>query len=128
VLKKVSDDPDRLTEASKTTSPDAWLQCANCGHDITRPVSAIEVNGDHLHTVFNPAGLLFRVRCFRDAPGVVEHGDPTDHFTWFKGYRWRFAHCRGCGQHIGWGYQGEADGFFGLIATKFRDSAPQHKR
>jgi len=112
------------TERETTTAPraeaDDPLFCHRCEHLVTRERWAISCNGDHHHTVFNPAGHLFRVRCFEDAPGAGEAGEPTDEFTWFPGYLWRFAMCRGCGDHLGWFYEGERAPltFFGLIATK----------
>lgn len=126
MLKKVDDAPGRpgerpSTEFDEALSPEDWLVCARCEHGVTREAWAIPVNGDHLHTVFNPAGHLFRVRCFSNAPGAAVAGEPTDHFTWFKGYVWRFALCAGCGEHLGWVYDGDAgDRFFGLVAPKLR--------
>ena len=47
-------------------------------------------------------------------------GDPTGDHTWFAGYLWCFALCRGCGRHLGWHYQsdGGGDNFFGLIKDR----------
>ncbi|WP_239988599.1 cereblon family protein [Paramagnetospirillum kuznetsovii] len=75
------------------------------------------MNGDHEHVVFNPAGLLFRILCFRDATGAAADGAASGVFTWFSGYLWRLAACRACGAHLGWRYEGAAEPriFFGLI-------------
>ena len=75
------------------------------------------MNGAHEHTVFNPAGRIFTIGCFKEAPGADSIGPATDDFTWFKGYDWQIALCRGCNVHIGWQYTGaEAPAvFFGLI-------------
>ena len=123
MLKKVDERPvsDPAPVKADAPSADDWLVCARCGSRVTREQWAISVNGDHLHTVFNPAGHLFRVRCFADAPGAATAGEPTDHFSWFKGYVWRFALCAECGEHLGWVYDGDAPAaFFGLIAPKLR--------
>ena len=91
--------------------------CAQCGAFMTRPAMAMRMGGDHEHVFFNPAGHVFRVVCFRDAPGAVAVGSPTDAFTWFKGFDWRVALCKGCGAHVGWMYEGIGPPavFFGLI-------------
>ncbi|MEQ8665806.1 MAG: cereblon family protein [Rhodospirillales bacterium] len=127
MLKRIDEgtgQPGDSPEIGEAPDADDWLVCVRCGHAITREQWAIAVNGDHHHTVFNPAGHLFRVRCFADAPGAVTAGEPTDHFTWFRGYLWCFALCGGCGEHLGWSYDGTAlDRFFGLIATKLRAGA-----
>lgn len=123
MLKKIDDRPgpsaDESGAALFKSEAEDWLQCVRCGHDVTRAAWAIGIDGDHEHTVFNPAGRLFRVRCFSAAPGVTTTGESTDYFSWFKGYVWCFALCRGCGEHLGWAYSGAAGGrFFGLIGPK----------
>lgn len=91
--------------------------CARCGALVTRPALGIRMGGEHEHVVFNPAGMIFRVLCFADAPGAVAVGNASPHFTWFRGYTWRIALCRSCDAHIGWMYEGSGSPavFFGLI-------------
>lgn len=91
--------------------------CVRCGAFVTRGRFGIRMNGEHEHVVFNPAGILFRVMCFSDAPGAVAVGNASDQFTWFKGFTWRIALCKGCGVHMGWMYEGTGAPavFFGLI-------------
>jgi hypothetical protein len=91
--------------------------CARCGAFMTRARFGIRMNGEHEHVVFNPAGILFRVVCFTDAPGAVAVGNASDQFSWFKGFTWRIALCKGCGAHMGWMYEGGGAPavFFGLI-------------
>lgn len=93
--------------------------CARCGAFMTRARLGIRMNGEHEHVVFNPAGLVFRIVCFSDAPGAVAVGNASDQFTWFKGFTWRLALCKGCGTHMGWMYEGTGAPavFFGLIRT-----------
>ena len=93
------------------------IYCAGCGTLVTRSGWRISRNGDHEHTVFNPVGQLYRVVCFKQAPGVAAVGAPSGEFTWFKGYAWQIAYCRGCDTHLGWQYLGP-DVFFGLIRDK----------
>lgn len=98
---------------------DDEIFCANCDHSVTRSRWRIAVNGDHQHTVFNPAGQLFRVVCFKDAPGVDAVGLPSTEFTWFKGHAWQIGHCKGCGVHIGWRFK-NGDEFYGLIGDRLQ--------
>lgn len=95
------------------------LHCARCGGRITHADQAFAANGAHEHVVFNPAGMVFRVACFHDAPGVQTVGEASGEFSWFKGYAWRIAQCRACGIHLGWRYDGAQTPlvFFGLIRT-----------
>ncbi|MBI5165051.1 MAG: hypothetical protein HY985_14260 [Magnetospirillum sp.] len=93
--------------------------CIRCGQFVTRTSWALRMGGDHEHVLFNPAGVIFRVACFADAPGVVAVGSASGQFTWFRGYLWRVALCRGCDTHLGWMYEGTGAPavFFGLIRT-----------
>ncbi len=97
------------------------LFCRPCGYGITGKDQSIEVNGVHEHTLFNPAGVVFHLGCFRNAPGCVQAGPATSEFTWFKGYVWRFSLCRNCGVHLGWQYQQDEARFFGLILALLRE-------
>ena len=95
------------------------LLCVGCGTPVTDQAEAIEVAGAHHHRRTNPAGLTFDIACFARAPGCAEAGPATAEHSWFPGYRWRVAVCRGCGGHLGWGFRG-ADRFFGLIRDRLR--------
>lgn len=91
--------------------------CARCGTLMTRGSLGIRMNGDHEHVVFNPAGMMFRVACFKDAPGAVAVGNVSDQFSWFRGFTWRIALCKTCDAQMGWMYEGAGAPavFFGLI-------------
>jgi hypothetical protein len=107
--------------ADQAASPEEEeIYCAACRTLVTRGRWRIAVNGAHEHTVFNPAGIVFTVLCFREAIGAASVGRASDVFTWFKGYAWRIAVCAACGQHLGWRYEGEAlpPVFFGLIRDR----------
>lgn len=90
------------------------LLCAACAHPVTDEGAAMEAGGSHHHFVTNPSGVEFGLGCFRRAPGCRLAGAPTREFTWFAGCRWRYALCGGCGEHLGWYYDGAAE-FYGLI-------------
>lgn len=93
--------------------------CAQCGRLVTRAAWRLSMNGAHEHVVFNPAGIVFRVACFKEAPGAIAIGAASGEFTWFKGWDWRMAACAGCNAHLGWRYEGDPapQVFFGLIGA-----------
>jgi hypothetical protein len=91
------------------------LLCARCAHPVTAGGWAREVAGRHDHSFVNPHGYLFRIGCFRLAPGCVPQGEELGEYTWFPGYRWQIAHCGGCDTHLGWGFAGSDDRFHGLV-------------
>jgi hypothetical protein len=115
--------PERRDEIDAELSTDDTLYCAVCGVLMTRGRWRVLRRDAHEHTVFNPAGRVFTIVCFKEAPGAVAQGSPSDEFTWFPGYRWMVAACRGCSIHIGWRYDG-ADVFFGLIKGRLTDRKP----
>jgi hypothetical protein len=91
--------------------------CVCCGALVTHGRWEMSLNGGHEHVFFNPAGLVFRILCFREAPGAASQGPASGVFSWFRGYLWRLAVCRACDAHLGWRYEGGAEPriFFGLI-------------
>jgi hypothetical protein len=95
--------------------PEKGLFCRFCSHLITSEEHSLAVNGRHRHTFFNPAGIIYEIRCFGSAEGCSLHGPPTDEFTWFAGYIWRLALCASCFAHLGWSFSSTNDLFYGLI-------------
>ena len=94
------------------------LLCRLCLHPITDRVAALARNGSHLHTNSNPAGLVFTIGLFGEAPGCDVVGPPTLDYSWFAGYGWEIASCRKCFFHLGWRFsRHDADLFFGLIVS-----------
>ena len=103
-----ADQPQQLTRPV--------LLCDRCHAEITTPEDRIEQRGGHIHVCTNPAGVTFRIGCFRQADGCTEVGASSAEHTWFPGYRWRIAVCGRCLTHLGWLYVSEVnDHFAGLI-------------
>lgn len=88
--------------------------CRRCGAAIAHEDDRIVVGESELHTFVNPDGAVFRLTCFALAPGCVEVGEPTKHWTWFPGHAWQVAVCRACRTHLGWRFSGP-DVFWGVI-------------
>ncbi len=114
--KEREDEPERAQETASEGR--RLVRCARCAHALTDTKARIEKDGAHRHAFVNPAGVSFRIGCFRDAPGCVEVGDGETFWSWFSGYAWRHALCGGCGAHVGWSYRGAGDGFWGLIVDR----------
>lgn len=91
------------------------LRCAVCGSRITSRRESLAVNGAAEHVFANPFGYVFRIGCFKQAPGCGRMGDYTPEHSWFSGYGWCFALCASCRTHLGWHYRSEESSFFGLI-------------
>ncbi len=97
------------------------LLCRRCHLLITSARERLEKDGSHLHTFFNPAGIVYEIGCFRNAPGCLPFGPSSTEFAWFSGYSWQVVYCRGCQQHLGWRFAGE-DRFYGLIVNKLAEA------
>lgn len=99
------------------------LLCAQCRALIAEEPRNIEVGGAHTHTFTNPAGIVFHIACFANAPGVATVGGENSAYSWFPGFVWRIALCARCGEHLGWRFRSEltASYFFGLISNKLSE-------
>jgi hypothetical protein len=97
---------------------EGWIVCARCGGFVTESRARSSVNGAHEHTFINPAGVIFRVGCFSEAPGVRPAGEESSHWTWFAGFAWQVALCRSCAEHVGWNYRNADSRFVALIADR----------
>jgi hypothetical protein len=114
VATEVHADPLRVDE------PTRWLECLHCNQKVTKTSDRVEVDGKHLHSFINPAGVIYRIGCFGSAVGVVEVGEASAVFTWFAGNVWRVALCVGCERHLGWGFHGGESQFYGLVLAELK--------
>jgi hypothetical protein len=105
--------------AARTARPGAGgrLLCRACRADVTNTAQRIEIAGAHAHQRTNPAGISFDFGCFSDAPGCGQSGPAVSEHSWFPGYRWQVALCRGCREHLGWLFRGEGR-FYGLVLDR----------
>lgn len=111
------DFPDTDLDEEELQKEEEILRCFLCQRKVTSPDQAISVNGRHEHTFFNPAGIVFEIRCFRLAPGCFVRGAPTIEFTWFGGFTWQYSHCSNCKTHLGWFFSSSFESFHGLIRS-----------
>ena len=108
-----------IAEDEQDSKASRRIICAACSYPITTERQRIEMNGGHEHRFVNPAGVVFHVGCFQQAPGCVAQGVPTTQFTWFPGFAWNYALCNACSTLLGWKYHGaDAGPFFGLILNR----------
>lgn len=108
------------TGAGKKEQKEVPLICTHCSTPITSNSQAVRVLGLHEHVFFNPAGIAFEIRCFRQAPGCLVQGNLTAEFSWFDNYSWQFATCSNCLAQLGWFFVSaqRRNSFFGLITSK----------
>lgn len=112
VAEVVEEEPE-----SEQTEEEA-IVCAECGHEITNHRHKMSKGGGFEHSFANPAGIVFQIGCFEEAPGVGAMGEESSEFSWFEGYTWQVVICRGCMTHLGWQYWSEGDTFYGLILPR----------
>jgi hypothetical protein len=99
------------------------LCCVVCGQVVTDERHRVSVHGASEHRFMNPAGFVYALGCFAEAPGCRMRGAPTDEFTWFPGYTWCYALCAGCDSHLGWLFEGgQWSRFFGLILNRLAEA------
>ncbi|BBD09676.1 cereblon family protein [Desulfovibrio ferrophilus] len=92
------------------------LLCRGCRTMITTDDTRINVSGKHRHVFANPAGYLYELGCFSQAPGCSHEGAPSWEFTWFPGHSWQIQVCRSCNALMGWSFRPPSgNGFSGLI-------------
>jgi hypothetical protein len=105
-------------KAAATEHGGRLLVCAVCRHGIAPASARTARSGRHAHTFANPHGFVFHIGCFATAPGCRAAGGPSADFTWFPGFAWQIAVCRGCGEHLGWLFRSTAEAFCGLILDR----------
>ncbi|MGH8548180.1 MAG: cereblon family protein [Methylococcales bacterium] len=110
-----------LSELEESRVP---LKCAACGSIITYREAGINLGGQHARWLTNPSGYSFYVGCFDSAPGCSQLGNETAAHSWFPGYAWTIALCKGCGFHLGWRFRSRVDEFHGLILDRLVSTAP----
>lgn len=107
--------PDTDESLRRTDETGKRIICRACGNPITGSAARMEVNGKHEHVFFNPHGYMFELGCFLTAPGTIRVGPPSADFSWFTGHTWQITVCGRCNVHIGWYYDLNGSGFYGLI-------------
>lgn len=112
----LADPVEEVKKKTKKKEKKALL-CRACGQTISSEDERIKVNDSHFHTCTNPAGFVFDIGCFRDAPGCTQLGPSSADHTWFAGYDWQIAICANCREHMGWLYL-NSDRFYGLIIAR----------
>ena len=124
---RVSKSPDLKALWHRTEDRDKGILCRVCSHLITSPEEMVEKADRHVYTFKNPAGIVYTIGCFQNAPGCLSLGTSTNEFTWFPGFLWNFAVCRRCFSHLGWFYQSPSgDSFYGLILNQLINRSSYH--
>jgi len=124
------DEPVQEDRVRASDAPDERILCAACGHEITSADARLTKAGRHQHTCVNPSGYVYRILCFRRAPGCVGTGSWSSFYSWFQGYAWQIACCGSCSMHLGWAFDPDAapedaEPFWGLIADRIAEPPRQ---
>lgn len=123
---KILDETIAEPEEEEIEDEYAEIYCKLCGYPVTKIEYMTARQGSHRHVFTNPAGITFEIGLFNEAHGCVNITEPTFEHTWFKGYAWSVSVCRGCGNHLGWFWQGIEDKFYGLILDRIIEGPVTH--
>lgn len=107
-----------ISIAQEQPEEEQVVRCRFCEAAITNAANKIERSGNHLHTFFNPAGVVYEIGCFSVARGCSQYGWSSMEFAWFAEYRWQLAHCSFCNEQLGWFFSSVDDSFYGLIVSR----------
>lgn len=114
--------PEGLEDVDVRDEQERVIRCAACGARVTKEAFRITMNGAHEHEFMNPSGIRFVIQCFSAASGCVAEGERSTVWSWFPGFAWEIALCRGCGAHLGWSFHSlESQGtrtFYGLVKER----------
>jgi len=113
-----TDLPETVAADQPVADPEEAILCSTCRAQVTERRQAVSVRGTHIHTFFNPAGIIYEICCFSRAEGCAVYGESTAEFSWFAGSRWQYAVCATCQAHLGWFFTLPASSFFGLIRNR----------
>jgi len=102
--------------------PQETWRCAACGHEIASDADRIPLEGQPTRAFVNPAGIEYVILGFREASGCIAAGGRSAYWSWFAGFSWQLALCGGCGAHLGWSFESDAERFYGLVVDRL--SAP----
>jgi hypothetical protein len=105
-------------DAAARVDDDRRVYCRACAGFVALSQARLSVNGAQEHSFVNPEGLMFRIGCFAEAPGLSPLGEPSSHWTWFTGFSWQAGVCAGCGTHLGWSYRNASLRFVALILDR----------
>lgn len=116
--------PQEITQTKTRQKSDSAkiYVCRFCEKFITHSRERLFVEGKFEHTFFNPHGIVFHILTFKACEGIHLTGELTFEFSWFSGTAWRIALCADCWSHLGWFYQGQESGFFGLIQSHLKET------
>ncbi|OUS23795.1 hypothetical protein A9Q99_27570 [Gammaproteobacteria bacterium 45_16_T64] len=81
------------------------IACKACHYTITSPLCLYPIQGSAHHVFTNPSGMTFDLQTFDNTEGCIISGTLLKQFSWFPGYCWQYAYCKGCGEHLGWHYE-----------------------
>ncbi|XP_012226592.1 protein cereblon isoform X1 [Linepithema humile] len=127
----------RLQREMKYLVEDNIYVCVNCESFIGRQSHMFPMNREGPQgTYVNPGGVIHETITFYHVQGVMlSDTPPSTEYSWFPGYAWTIAICKGCLHHVGWKFTAtESDlrpkAFWGLTrrSLKNRDLKVKKKK
>ncbi|KAG5307589.1 CRBN protein, partial [Pseudoatta argentina] len=94
----------RLQREIKYLVEDKIYVCVNCESFIGRQSHMFPMNKEGPQGSYvNPGGVIHETITFYHVQGVLlNNSDPSTEYSWFPGYAWTIAICKGCRHHVGW--------------------------
>jgi len=78
--------------------------CSTCRAPLGKHTDIVPMNKEGLQAAYcNPAGAIHETVTLYHAKNIVLNREPPSTVcSWFPGYAWTIASCKGCGFHVGW--------------------------
>ncbi|KAL6433699.1 hypothetical protein ACFW04_005755 [Cataglyphis niger] len=94
----------RLQRELKYLMEDKIYVCVNCESFIGRQSHMFPMNKEGPQgTYVNPGGIIHETITFYHVQGIMlSDAAPSTEYSWFPGYAWTIAICKGCHHHVGW--------------------------
>ncbi|KAL8602511.1 hypothetical protein ACOMHN_065383 [Nucella lapillus] len=81
----------------------AVLCCVACTQQVARKEDVFSMSREGpLGAYVNPQGHVHETLTVYKANNLSLLGRPSTEHSWFPGYAWTIAQCRGCASHMGW--------------------------
>ncbi|XP_012267633.2 protein cereblon [Athalia rosae] len=106
---------------------DRLLTCSSCDDFIGKQSDVFPMNKEGPQSAYcNPAGIIHETVTLYKAQGLILNDEvPQTEYSWFPGYAWTIALCKGCHGHMGWKFTAvhsdlRPQAFWGLTRKSLR--------
>ncbi|XP_001603993.2 protein cereblon isoform X1 [Nasonia vitripennis] len=101
----------RLQWELKYLTKDRILVCSNCEKHIGNQSDLFPMSKEGPQSTFcNSGGFIHDTVTLYQAKNLTLNAEPPSaEYSWFPGYAWTIATCKGCGIHMGWQFTADKD-------------------